>query len=186
MTSLVVPRPIGWLSTWGEDGTANVAPFSYFNALSASPMLVAVSVGHRKTGPKDTLVNVRARKAFCFNVVSVGQLEAMNETSAEVGPEVDEFDLAGLTLVRSDRVDAPYVGEAPAVFECVLRKEVDLDGAPNTLVIGEVVAVRLDPALGLLEGTLAVDPEKLRPVGRLSGAAYALPGVVKLLPRPGG
>lgn len=185
LTSLVVPRPIGWISTWGDDGVPNLAPYSFFAGLSASPMLVGVSVGHRRgRGPKDTLVNVRARAAFCVNVVTVPQLEAMNATSAEVDPEVDEFDLAGLPLGRARLVDAPLVASCPAVLECRLFREVDLGGAPNTLVIGEVVGVRLDAALPLEEGTLAVAAEALRPVGRLWGTLYGLPGEVVRIPRP--
>ena len=184
MTSLVVPRPIGWISTWSEDGVANIAPFSYFGALSVTPMLVGVSIGHRKTTPKDTLVNLRSRGAFCVNVVSQQFLEAMNATSADVSPDVDEFELAGLTAAASERVDAPYVEGGHAILECEVRKEVDLDGAPNTLVIAEVVGVLIDASLPLEDGTLTVDPESLKPVGRLAGGSYALPGVVKRIPRP--
>jgi flavin reductase (DIM6/NTAB) family NADH-FMN oxidoreductase RutF len=184
MTSLVVPRPIGWLSTWGVDGVANLAPFSYFGALSISPMLVGVSIGDRSDGPKDSLVNMRARGAFCVNVVTESHLEAMNETSASVAPDVDEFELAGLMRAESTRVDAPYVAECPAVFECRVSQEVDLGGAPNTLIIGEVVGVRLDPDLGVEEGTRIVLPEELRPVGRLGGASYAVVREVQRVLRP--
>ena len=184
LTSLVVPRPIGWVSTWSGPGAPNLAPFSYFAALASSPMLVGVSVGHRKSGPKDTLVNMRRQGGFCLNVVDPGLLEAMNVTSAEVAFGTDEFRLAGLTPVSSDRVDAPYVAEAPAVLECEVTQEVDLHGAPNTLVIAKVVGVRIRDELPSVEGTLCVDPEALRPVGRLWGAAYAMPGEVRILPRP--
>lgn len=184
MTSLVVPRPIGWLSTWGEDGVANLAPFSYFAALSIRPMLVGVSIGNKKDGLKDTLVNVRARGAFCFNVATEPLLEPMNESSVSVAPEVDEFELAGLGRATSETVDAPFVAECPAVFECEVRQEVDLGGAPNTLVIAEVVGIRLSPELSFEEGTHLVRPEDLRPVGRLGGSAYALPGEVRRILRP--
>lgn len=184
LTSLVVPRPIGWISTWSAESAANLAPFSYFAALAASPMLVGVSVGHRPHGPKDTLVNLRARGAFCVNVVSLPFLEAMNATSAEVPPGVDEFDLAGLRRAESAVVDAPWVVGAPAVLECVVTQEVELHGAPNTLVIGEVRGVLVDASLPMVADTLCADTEALRPVGRLWGAAYALPGPVRVLPRP--
>ncbi len=184
MTSLVVPRPIGWLSTRGVDGVPNLAPFSYFTAISVRPMLVAVSIGHKKVGLKDSLVNLRHRGAFCVNVVSEELLEPMNESSATVPPDVDEFELASLTAVDSDRVDAPYVGECRAVFECRVQQEVDLRGAPNTLVIGEVVGVRLDPSLGSEEGTRIIRPEELRPVGRLGGAAYSVVDQVRRVLRP--
>lgn len=184
LTSLVVPRPIGWISTWDADGSPNLAPFSYFAALSSAPLQVGISVGHRRTGPKDTLVNARARGAFCANVVTADLLEAMNATSVEVASDIDEFELAGLSISVSELIDAPFVSECPAVLECRLVKEVTLGEAPNTLVIGEVVAVRLDSSLPLVEGTMSVDPEALRPVGRLAGAAYAMPGEVRIIDRP--
>lgn len=190
LTSLVVPRPIGWLGTFAADGAPNLAPFSYFAALSASPMQVGVSIGHRRRVPggprvpKDTLANVRDRGAFCVNVVSEAFLEAMNATSAEVEPGVDEFALAGLEMASSPAVDAPFVADCPAVLECRVVKEVELGEAPNTLVIGEVVGVRLAEGLALVPETWAVDPEALRPVGRLWGASYAIPGEVRVIPRP--
>jgi flavin reductase (DIM6/NTAB) family NADH-FMN oxidoreductase RutF len=184
ITSLVVPRPIGWISTWDETGRANLAPFSFFNAISASPMLVAVSIGQRQGALKDTLVNLRSRGAFCVNVVTEPFLEAMNATAAEVGPEVDEFELAGLGRAVSERVDAPFIEECPAVFECEVSQEVALGDAPYALVIGLVVGVRLSESLTIEDGTMSVDSGTLRPVGRMSGAEYMLPREMKTLPRP--
>ncbi|MEM7416827.1 MAG: flavin reductase family protein [Gemmatimonadota bacterium] len=184
MTSLVVPRPIGWVSTRGKDGVPNLAPFSYFGAISAAPMLVGVSIGMPKGALKDTAANIRARDAFCVNVVTADLLEAMNETSATVPAEVDEFQLAGLTLAESDRVDAPFVAECPAVLECVVRSEPDLGDAANVFFIAEVVGIRLDPDLEREDGSQIITPESLRPVGRLGGAAYAVADVVRRVPRP--
>jgi flavin reductase (DIM6/NTAB) family NADH-FMN oxidoreductase RutF len=147
-------------------------------------MLVAVSVGQRRGALKDTLVNLRDHGAFCANLVTEPLLEAMNATSAEVGPEVDEFELAGLTRAVSDSVDAPYVAESPAVLECVVFKEVDLSPSMNTLIIGEVVGVRLSESLPMAEGTMIVDARALAPVGRMSGAEYMLPRELAHLPRP--
>jgi flavin reductase (DIM6/NTAB) family NADH-FMN oxidoreductase RutF len=184
MTSLVVPRPIGWLSTWGEGDVPNLAPFSYFGALSVSPMLVGVSIGHLREGFKDTMVNLRARGAFCANVVTEPFLERMNETSATVPPQEDEFELVGLARAPSGRVDAPFVADCPAVLECVVRQEVDLGGAPNTLFIAEVVGLILSEDLPFEDDTMLVAAEALRPVGRLGGAAYAIPAEVRRILRP--
>lgn len=184
MTSLVVPRPIGWISTWGGDGVPNLAPFSYFQAVSVAPMLVSVSIGERRGGQKDTLTNLRARRAFCVNVVTEDQLVAMNETSASVDLGVDEFVLASLARTESDRVDAPFVADCPAVLECIVRQEVDLGDVPNSLVIGEVVGVRLGEDLEFEEGTMLVRPESLRPVGRLGGSAYSVVREVERILRP--
>lgn len=184
LTSLVVPRPIAWVSTRSAAGAANLAPFSYFSAVSATPFLVSVSIGSRGGQAKDTLRNVRETGVFCVNVATEGQLAPMNETAGEWGPEVDEFERAGLRAAEAGHVAAPYVADCPAVLECRLFKEVPLEGSPNTLLIGEVVAVRLaDPAL-LVEGTHFADSAALRPVARLWGNLYATLGETPALPRP--
>jgi flavin reductase (DIM6/NTAB) family NADH-FMN oxidoreductase RutF len=184
LTSLVVPRPIGWVSTRGA-GVPNLAPFSYFAALAGTPMLIGVSIGVRRGTPKDTLRNIRETGSFCVNVVTEELLIAMNESAGEHPPEVDEFELAGLAVAEASRVDAPCVAGCPAVFECRLFREVELGEAPNVLIIGEVLAVRLQPPLRFLPGTRLVDPETLRPVSRLGGDLYARMGELLVLPRPG-
>ncbi|MET0397635.1 MAG: flavin reductase family protein [Longimicrobiaceae bacterium] len=184
LTSLVVPRPIAWVSTRSPEGRRNLAPFSYFAALAATPFLVGVSVGHRGGAPKDTLRNVRDTGVFCVNVVSEGQLRAMNDTSGEYPPEVDEFERAGIASAQAETVDAPYVAGCPAVLECRLFKEVELEGAPNTLLIGEVLGVRLSEAVRRVEGTFFADTGSLRPVARLWGDLYSLVGETPALPRP--
>lgn len=184
LTTLVVPRPIGWISTRSRDGIPNLAPYSFFAALSANPLLVAVSIGEREGKPKDTLENIRQTRCFSVNVVSQDLLEAMNASSAEVSPDTDEFQLAGVTPAPGRLVDVPCVREAPAVLECRVFKEVDLGTAPNTLIIGEVKGVRLASSLKFRPGTMAVDQSSLRPVGRLGGAEYALPGAIRELARP--
>lgn len=184
LTSLVVPRPIGWISSRGADDVPNLAPYSYFAALSASPMLVGVSIGHRRSGPKDSLTNIRARGAFCVNVVDVAHLEAMNASSIDSGPDHDEFEYAGLTAAESTLVDAPFVASAPAVLHCRLHREADIGSDANTLVVGRVLGVSLAEGLRQVEGSRYVQTESLRPVGRLWGPAYALPGEIRAIPRP--
>lgn len=185
LTSLVVPRPIAWISTFGEDETPNLAPFSFYSAVSATPMLVSVSIGRSRAGPKDTLRNLSARRAFCVNVVGARDLEAMNLTSGGFDPDVDEFDVAGLAMATDASVDAPYVAGAPGVLECELRHVVELDGSPNTLCVGQVKAVRLSEELERVGDTLYVDARSLEPVGRLWGGTYSLLGEVLHVPRPG-
>jgi flavin reductase (DIM6/NTAB) family NADH-FMN oxidoreductase RutF len=133
---------------------------------------------------KDTLRNIRETGAFCVNLASEPQLEALNESSAELPPEVDEFDHAGVPASEAESVDAPYVAGAPAVMECRTFRAVELEGSPNTLVIGEVVRVRLSDAVPLAPGTLFADTRALRPVARLWGDLYALVGETRELPRP--
>ena len=183
LTSLVVPRPIGWVSTRSLDGAPNLAPFSFFGAISASPMLLSLSIGTRRGVAKDSLQNIRERGEFCINVVTEGQLEQMNITAGEYPPDVDEFARAGLSVGEAETVNAPFVGNCPAVFECRLFKEVDL--APGvSLIVAEPLGIRIDSALPTKEGTHFVDSESLKPVGRLAGAEYCLLGEVRTIERP--
>lgn len=185
LTSLVVPRPIGWLSTREPGGAPNLAPFSFYTALSSTPMLLGVSVGLRQGKPKDTLANLRRTGAFCVNVVGEAQLEAMNETAGEFDPEVDEARRVGLLLDEGRTVDAPYVRDAPAVLECTLFKEVELGEAPVHFVVGKVEAVHLSEGLRMVPGTRYVESESFGPVGRLYGRAYGMLGEVRFIHRRG-
>ncbi len=184
LTSLVVPRPIGWLSTVSPNRIPNLAPFSYFGALASDPMLVGVSIGFRSDGkPKDSLRNIRDTRAFCVNVVTLSQLDAMNATSVSLPPDDSEFEHGEVPLAWSAPGGIPFVADCPAVLECRLTKEVDLEGAPNALVIGEVVRVRL--ARGIRSSTgFSIDPSRLPTVGRLGGSYYAAPGDILDLGRP--
>lgn len=191
LTSLVVPRPIGWIGTRSREGRANLAPYSYFNALSAAPILVGASIGQRwpagRTGPrleKDTLLNIQESEAFSVNLVTERHLEAMVQTSGDYRRGTSEFEAAGLVAAECACVRAPYVVDAPAVLECRLFRIVDLGVAPNTLVIGEVVAVRLADGLVVDDATLHVAPDSLRPVGRLGLDEYAFLGELRRVPRP--
>lgn len=189
ITSLVVPRPIGWIGTQSADGRPNLAPYSYFNALSDAPMLVGASVGKRRApggelADKHTLDNIRDTEAFSVSMVAESHLEAMVRTSGDWPRDMDEFIVAGLEAAECETVDAPCVADAPAVLECRLFRIVPLGDAPNTLVIGEVLAIRLDPTLSVDDESLHVDPTSLRPVGRLGLDQYTLLGELRHVPRP--
>jgi flavin reductase (DIM6/NTAB) family NADH-FMN oxidoreductase RutF len=184
LTSLVVPRPIAWVSTRSPEGRRNLAPFSYFAAVASTPFLVSVSIGSRGGVEKDTLRNIRRTGAFCVNLATEPQLVPMNESAGEYGPDVDEFERAGLASADAESVDAPYVADCPAVLECRLFKVVELEGGPNTLVIGEVLRVRIADDIPLIPGTLYADTAALRPLGRLWGDLYATIGDMPALKRP--
>lgn len=179
-----MPRPIGWLGTRSAERGDNLAPFSYFSALAASPMLVGASIGHRRDGPKDSLANIRETGVFTVNVVDEAHLAPMNATSVAAPPGTDEFQLAGLEKGEAAEIDCPFVTSAPAVLECRLEREVDLGEAPNTLVIGRVALVRVRSDLRRVGESAYVDTEDLRPVGRLWGPTYGLPGEIVRLERP--
>jgi flavin reductase (DIM6/NTAB) family NADH-FMN oxidoreductase RutF len=184
LTSLVVPRPVAWVSTRSAAGQPNLAPFSYYSALSPTPLLIGVSIGHRRGQPKDSLRNILDTGCFCVNAATQPQLAALNHTSGEYPPEIDEFAHAGVPMAWAESVGAPYVADAPAVLECRLFKQVELEGAANTLVIGHVLRVRLADGLPLADGTLFVDTHALAPIARLWGDLYALVGETPSTPRP--
>lgn len=175
LSGLVVPRPIAWISTISGDGVANLAPHSYFTIAANHPPHIAFS----STGERDTLRNIRDTGELVVNVVSGALLERMNVTSAEVGPEVDEFALAGVTAEASSVVRPPRVAESPAALECRSVQIVPVAGAH--LVIAEVVRIQVSEAVWNGD---RVDPALLDPVARLAGSTYATLGSLVRLPRP--
>ena len=172
MTGLIVPRPIAWVGTQSADGVANLAPFSYFNAVCNHPPMIAISMTIRNGRPKDSLANIMATGAFTLNLVSRDLAEQMNASAAEVGPDVDEFELAGLTKVAGGRVDAPRVGESRWSAECILDRVVMLGEEPRQsgLVLGEIVRFHIEERL--LDGT-RIDQDGLDAVARMGGPTYS-------------
>lgn len=168
---LIVPRPIGWIGSVDLEGVANLAPFSFFNAVTGFPPTVIFSPGKRDGGPKDSLANVEATGEFTVNVVSADLGERMNATAASAAPGVDEFELAGLTAVPGDVVRAPMVAESRANLECRVTQIVGTGRAPTAgaVVFGEVVAYHVE--VGLLDGT-RVDQLGLDAIGRMGGPTY--------------
>src|SRR5687767_2037631 len=175
MTALVVPRPIGWISTISESGVRNVAPYSYFNLMGSDPCYVAFG----SSGVKDSLSNLREVPEFVANIVTMHLLEKMNFTSTDFPREEDEYGWAGLTPVPSAKVRPPRVGEAKAHLECELVQVVT-DRNTN-IVLGRVVHAHVDPSVWK-DGR--VDPRLLDPVCRLSGSGYARLGDLFNVQRP--
>lgn len=179
LISAVVPRPIAFVSTRAVDGKVNLAPFSYFNAISSTPPLIGISIVDRPGDAKDTLLNIRATGEFVVNLVCEPMLAAMAKTAADWPRGTNEFEIAGLTPASSERVAPPYVLESPLQLECRLHREIPLGNA--FLVVGEIVLARVSDE-ALTEGR--VDPMKLAPVGRLGGEFYSLMREVVKEPRP--
>jgi flavin reductase (DIM6/NTAB) family NADH-FMN oxidoreductase RutF len=183
----VVPRPIGWISSLSADGHVNLAPFSFFNAVSmAPPMLMFCNNGsHVHGGVKDSERNATASGEFVFNMATWDLREQMNLTSAALPHDGDEFDHAGLTKAPSRIVRPPRVAESPIALECRTWKLIELppmpNGSPNTMVIGEVVGVHIaDEALtnGL------VDIARIKPIGRLGYTDYVVIDELFSMTRP--
>ena len=175
LTGLVIPRPIGWISTVSATGVNNLAPYSFFNLMGSRPAYAAIG----STGVKDTLKNMREVPEFVANIVTMDLIEKMNFTSGDFPREEDEFGWAGLTPVASARVRPPRVGEAKAHLECEMTQVVT-DGDTN-IIIGRVVHIHVAPSVWK-DGR--VDPRLLDPVCRLSGSGYARLGELFRLERP--
>jgi flavin reductase (DIM6/NTAB) family NADH-FMN oxidoreductase RutF len=186
LTGLVVPRPIAWVSTLAADGTANLAPYSFFALVSSAPPTVVVSVGSRAGVAKDTLVNARATGELVVNVVGRELAVPMNASSIESAPDHDEFAYAGVTPAASRVVRPPRVAEARAHLEARVTQIVpvpDDDGAvENHVVFARVVHVHVDDAL--FTPPHRVDAVGLDPLARLAGLAYAPMGEPFELTRP--
>lgn len=175
----IAPRPIAWVSTISVAGAHNLAPFSFFNAVCIDPPLLAFAPGLRPSKQpgafdgiaKDTLRNVRETKEFVVNVVTYDLREAMNQTSGEYDPPVNEFDIAKVASEPSQVVRPSRVAESPVSFECRLHQILDFSTAPtsSSLVIGRVVSIHIKDA-HLKEGKL--DRNSLDLIGRMGGAQY--------------
>lgn len=182
MLSLVAPRPIAWVSSMGAGGSLNLAPFSFFAAVSATPPTVMIAVGARKGKPKDTLRNVQETGEFVIHIVDETLAEAMNLTSGEWEYGVNEFEVAGLETIPSIEVKPPRVAAAPVAMEVKLSQIVPVEGTTSTLILGRIVRyhIRAD----LLRPNGLIDPSLLQPITRLGGEEYATIGRVFEMSRP--
>jgi flavin reductase (DIM6/NTAB) family NADH-FMN oxidoreductase RutF len=173
MVGSIVPRPIALVSSVDEGGVRNLAPFSYFTACSSNPPVVVFCPILRPVPPvaKDTLRNILATREFVVNIVSEEFAERMNATAAQVLPEVDEFELSGLTPIASELIKPARVAESHIHMECRLLQVVHVSDKPGggSLVLGEVL--RFHVRQGLVDN-FRIDPDKLRAIGRMAGSTY--------------
>jgi flavin reductase (DIM6/NTAB) family NADH-FMN oxidoreductase RutF len=182
LISVVVPRPIAWVSTVGADGSLNLAPFSFFNAVGGTPPTVMVSVGQRAGVPKDTLRNVQETGEFVVHIVNEELAERMNQTSGEWSYDVDEFELAGLTTLPSTNVRPLRVAEAPIAMECRLTQIVPVQDTHYTMVLGQVLRYHIREEL--LGPDMRVKAMQLRSIARLGGDEYTAIDRVFMMERP--
>ena len=144
--AIVTPRPIGWIATRGADGSDNLAPYSFFNAVAYVPpqvMFASTSAKPDRDGTKDSVANIRDTGVFAVNVVEYAMRDVMNQTSGPWDRDVDEFTLSGAEKVECETIDCPRVANAPATLECKLTRIVQLPGEANFTVFGEVTGVHL-------------------------------------------
>lgn len=185
--SLVVPRPIGWISTISRDGVVNLAPYSFYNAVGDDPpMVMFCSNGPHKEGPlKDSRINAEETGEFVVNLASYDLREQMNQSSIHVERGVDEMALVGLTAAPCEVVKAPRVAEAAANLECRYHQTIELptwdDATVNSIVIGEVVGIHIRDDV-ITDGK--VDIAKIRPIARMGYMDYAVVNEVFAMKRP--
>jgi flavin reductase (DIM6/NTAB) family NADH-FMN oxidoreductase RutF len=146
--AIVAPRPIGWISSRDANGNVNLAPYSFFNGFNYTPPII----GFSSTSWKDSVRNIQDTGEFVWNLATMELARQMNATSAHVPRDVNEFELAGLTMAPGKLVNVPRVAESPVSFECKLTQIVQLQGAAGNkvqgwLTLGEVVAVHIDKAM---------------------------------------
>lgn len=172
MVGTIVPRPIAWVSTISAAGHVNLAPFSFFTAVSHAPPMVSISVGMRDEIQKHTARNILETMGYVIHVVANGLEEQMNVCAGNYPPDVNEFEEAGLDAVPADLVPAPRIAAAPVAMECRFRSVITngAEGDQTNLIIGEVIRwhIRED----VMVEDKYIDPVLLKPVGRLAGNHY--------------
>ena len=182
INALVCPRPIGWITTMAQDGTVNLAPYSFFNLVSGYPPMVMFPA----QAQKHSQANAEATGEFVYNLATFELREAMNASSAEFGAAESEPKKLGLEMAPSHKVKPPRVKRSPVHFECKYMKTVDLigsDGKKNrsSIVIGEVVGIHIDDSL-ITDGM--VDITRARPIARLGYMDYCVVDEVFEMLRP--
>ena len=180
--ALVSPRPIGWISSLDKDGRLNLAPYSYFNAVSDRPHIVMFS----SSGRKDSIANIEDTGEFVCSLATFDLKDRMNQSSAPYPREISEFREAGLETAPSRLVKPPRVAASPVALECRYLQTIalaDENGVPaeSWVVLGQVVGIHIDDAL-ITDGM--VDITKARPIARLGYMDYAVVDAVFAMPRP--
>lgn len=188
MTQAVIPRPIAWVLTENKNGSHNLAPFSYFNALASAPPLIGVSLGLKPDGDeKDTLVNVRRLPRFVVHIASMACLPALNASSAPLPRGDSEVTRQNLPLEKfNDDFDLPRLKDAPLALACCLHKEIPLGAGGQTLLTGEILYLYASDDVTTRDdkGRTVIDATKTNPVARLSAGKYAGLSETVTLDRP--
>ncbi len=184
LVDVVNPRPIGWISTLSPEGKVNLAPYSFFNAVSGRPPMVAFSAAFKRDGSKkDSHRNAELTGEFVCNAATSALIEQVNLSSKELPYGDSEVDLTGLTLLPSTKVKPPRIAEAPVHMECKVWQILPLGDNPSAhLIIGEVLVFHI--AAQVLNDQRRIDPHKLQTVGRLGGDWYCHSTDLFTLKRP--
>ena len=177
VTGSIVPRPIAFVSTISSEGVPNLAPFSFFNAVSGDPPIIMFAISYRNGQKKDTLINIENHPQFVLNIVTEDLLQPMHNASADYFPHISEFDEVKLTIVPAKKIKGIAVNESPIHLECELENIVPI--GRNQVVFGRIVYFNIKDEL--VSADYKIDQQKLKAVGRIGGPQYAyLREIVKL------
>lgn len=186
LTSAVVPKPIALVSTVGEDGVFNVAPYAFYGLVAVTPPVVYIAIGDKRRArqKKDTVKNIQFTKDFVINAVDEALAEPMNQSSADFPSDIDEFKEVGLTAVKSDLVKAPRVAESPVNLECRVLQFLEFGEFPesSTVIMGEVVRAHIKDDLWTGK---AIDISKFKVIGSVSKETYCRTRDTFVMERPG-
>ena len=172
LTSTIVPRPIAWITTVSKSGVRNAAPFSFFNAMSKTPPILAVGIQANSDGSmKDSARNILDTREFVVNLVTRSVASAMNLTSLEAPSDVDEIALADLDTLPSLKVLSPRLAASPVAFECRLHTPIEV-AKSQLIVLGEIVQAHIADAFVLDADKHYIDSPALDLVGRLHGRGW--------------
>lgn len=180
----IIPRPVAFVTSVGEDGTVNGAPFSYFNIVSSNPPMISLALQWKNGKLRDTARNILNKKEFVVHIVDEQNVEKINETAASLPPNVSEVEQIGLSLIASEAISVPGIQESKVRMECVLEHAAELgeNGSIGVdLIVGKILKFHIDEVI-YEEGR--INQEKLAPVSRLAGSNYAKIGEIFTLERP--
>lgn len=181
VTHMITPRPIAWVSTLGPEGIVNLAPFSYFGVVSDEPVILMLSIGRRDGVPKDTAHNLLSCGEAVVHVVEEALFEPMVLSSKELPPDQSELSLVGLSTVASTRVAVPRLARASMALECKLLRHMEVGNEPNDVFFLRAICAHVADA-AMSDGL--PDATRLRVVGKLGGASYAVTEFTRAMKRP--
>jgi flavin reductase (DIM6/NTAB) family NADH-FMN oxidoreductase RutF len=175
MTQTIIPRPISWILSKNAENILNLAPFSYFNAISSTPPLICLSINKKEDGSlKDTRANILQHKDFVIHLPHHENLEAVNNSAKNYPADISEIEALNLETVEFEGFSLPRLKDCRVAFACELSSEVPLEGSPNALIIGKVKALYIDDAITFTDekGRFKVDTQAFQPLSRLGAGEY--------------
>lgn len=179
MIQTILPRPVAWIISENADSSLNLAPFSYFNAISSAPPLVSVSIGKKKDGSlKDTSRNIADREFFTIQIPSVEHAQLVTDSAKPYDENVSEIDKLGLETVYEDGFKLPRLANCKAAYFCRKEQIIEIGDIPQSFIIGRVESIYINDEIAeIADNRLKVDAAALDPLARLGGSNYA--GITK-------